>query len=56
MGHGQFFRAYLMARRDGFAGAADWMKGYRSAETARPMANAEVVELRGGIESGLSFS
>ncbi len=45
VGHGQFFRAYLMARIEGFAGTADWMKRYRSAEAARPMANGEVIEL-----------
>jgi broad specificity phosphatase PhoE len=47
VGHGQFFRAYLMARGDGFAGTAEWMKEYRSAESARPMANGEVIELDG---------
>ena len=45
VGHGQFFRAYLMARSDGFPATAGWMKSYRSAETARPMANGEVIEL-----------
>jgi broad specificity phosphatase PhoE len=45
VGHGQFFRAYQRAQDEGFAGTADWMKGYRSAETARPMANGEVIEL-----------
>lgn len=47
VGHGQFFRAYLMALEEGFAATADWMKGYRSSETARPMANGEVIELDG---------
>ena len=45
VGHGQFFRAYLMARNDGFAETADWMRKYRLAETALPMANGEVIEL-----------
>ena len=47
VGHGQFFRAYLRALEEGFAATADWMKGYRSSETARPMANGEVIELDG---------
>jgi broad specificity phosphatase PhoE len=47
VGHGQFFRAYLMAKNEGFAGTADWMQRYRWAETALPMANGEVIELDG---------
>ena len=47
VGHGQFFRAYLMAQHEGFGGTADWMKRYRLAETAQPMANGEIVELDG---------
>jgi broad specificity phosphatase PhoE len=45
VGHGQFFRAYMLARHGNFAGTAEWMKDYRSAETAQPMANGEVIEL-----------
>jgi broad specificity phosphatase PhoE len=47
VGHGQFFRAYLMARNDGFAETADWMRKYRLAEATLPMANGEVIELDG---------
>jgi len=47
VGHGQFFRAYLMARDGGFVETAEWMKAYRSAETARPMANGEIIALEG---------
>lgn len=46
VGHGQFFRAYLMGRDEGFIPSSDWMKRYRSEETARPIANCEVVELK----------
>lgn len=47
VGHGQFFRAYQFGQRHGFAVSADWMTGYRRAETAGPMANGEVIELTG---------
>ena len=54
VGHGQFFRAYLMVLNEGLAGTADWMKRYRAAETARPMTNGEVIELGGeAIENDL---
>lgn len=45
VGHGQFFRAYQLAQRDGFAVSGEWMERYRKDETARPMANCEIVEL-----------
>jgi broad specificity phosphatase PhoE len=47
VGHGQFFRAYLLGQRESFAVTAEWMKEYRTAETARPMANGEIIELTG---------
>jgi len=47
VGHGQFFRGYLMGLSEGFGVAPDWMKAYRATETAKPMANCEIVELRG---------
>jgi hypothetical protein len=47
VGHGQFFRAYLLGQRESFAVTAEWMKGYRTAETALPMANGEIIELTG---------
>ena len=47
VGHGQFFSGYLMGLSKGFSVASDWMKSYRTSETARPMANCEIVELRG---------
>jgi probable phosphoglycerate mutase len=52
VGHGQFFRAYLYGQRRGFAVSAEWMKGYRAAETADPMANCEIVALTGGTLAG----
>jgi hypothetical protein len=51
VGHGQFFRAYLLSRGASFAGTAERMKDYRAAETAQPIANCEVIELD-GVTSG----
>ena len=45
IGHGQFFSAYLMGLEKGFDATPGWMKEYRLGETARPMANCEIVEL-----------
>jgi hypothetical protein len=47
VGHGQFFRAYQQGLCKGFAVSADWMERYRGAETSRPMANCEIIELTG---------
>jgi probable phosphoglycerate mutase len=47
VGHGQFFRAWQLGQRRGFAVAAAWMKTYRADETSRPMANCEVIEVPG---------
>lgn len=47
VGHGQFFSAWLLGLSEGFAPSAEWMRRYRAEETARPMANCEVVELTG---------
>jgi broad specificity phosphatase PhoE len=47
VGHGQFFSAYLFGLKEGFTVSSDWMKRYRNEETARPMANCEIVELTG---------
>ena len=51
VGHGQFFRAYLLSRGGSFAATPELMKGYRAAETAQPIANCEVIELD-GVTSG----
>ncbi len=45
VGHGQFFSGYLLGLDEGFEVSADWMRRYRAAETARPIANGEVIEL-----------
>ena len=48
VGHGQFFRAYLWGRDKDFAATPPRMREYRLAETARPMANGEIIEQRRG--------
>jgi len=45
VGHGQFFHAYLRGHKEGFAASAEWMKRYRTEETARPMKNCEIIQL-----------
>lgn len=47
VGHGQFFSGYLTGLGKGYDVAPDRMKEFRAAEIARPMANCEIVELRG---------
>ncbi len=47
VGHGQFFRAYLWGRDRAFAVTPERMRDYRLAETAHPMANGEIIELKG---------
>jgi broad specificity phosphatase PhoE len=46
IGHGQFFRALLVALPDDFATTREVMRRYRAAETADPIANGAIVELR----------
>jgi broad specificity phosphatase PhoE len=45
VGHGQFFRAYLIALEQGFDTSPQWMRDYRRKETAQPMVNCEVIQL-----------
>ena len=45
VGHGQFFRAYMIARAAGFVLTPEWMRNFRAAEIGQPMANCEVIEL-----------
>jgi broad specificity phosphatase PhoE len=47
VGHGQFFRAYLVGLAEGFVVTPPWMANYRATETAQPMANGEIIELTG---------
>lgn len=47
VGHGQFFRAYMIGLTTGFDVSPDWMRRYRVTEVATPLANGEIVELSG---------
>ena len=47
VGHGQFFRAYMMGLTDGFTATPEWMVRYRTVETGNPVANGEIIELSG---------
>jgi broad specificity phosphatase PhoE len=47
VGHGQFFRAYMMGLTDGFTVTPEWMARYRAVETGSPIANCEIIELNG---------
>ncbi len=48
VGHGQFFRALLMALTEGFATTPEAMRRYRAAETAEQIANGAIIELSAG--------
>ncbi len=52
VGHGQFFSGFLLGLSKGFVVTADWMKGYRASEIAKPLSNCEIVELRGEVLTG----
>lgn len=43
VGHGQFFRAYLLALSEGLSDCSEGMRAFRSAEAADPIRNAQVV-------------
>jgi broad specificity phosphatase PhoE len=47
VGHGQFFRAFMIGLTAGFEATPDWMRRYRATEVATPLANGEIVELSG---------
>jgi len=56
VGHGQFFRAYMMCLTDGFTVTPEWMSRYRIVETGNPMANCEIIELSGEALGGAASS
>ncbi len=45
VGHGQFFRAFLLGIDTGYGTGSAWMAHYRLNETGNPMANCETIEL-----------
>jgi broad specificity phosphatase PhoE len=55
VGHGQFFRAYMMGLSEGFLATADWMARYRTVETAHPIGNGEIIELHREMLTNLTL-
>ena len=47
-----FYAGYTVALSAGFEPSARWMAEYRAREIARPMANGEIIALRGGALEG----
>jgi broad specificity phosphatase PhoE len=45
IGHGQFFKAYLLGLKYGFISSTAWMKRYREEETKKPINNGEILKL-----------
>lgn len=46
VGHGQFFKAFhLNLTHDGFSDTQEWMSLFRQQETAKPIANSEILKL-----------
>lgn len=45
IGHGQFFKAYLLGLKYGFISSKTWMKRYREEETTAPINNGEILKL-----------
>jgi broad specificity phosphatase PhoE len=48
IGHGQFFRAFLLELDEPLEPSADVMRTYRRNESRRPLANGEIVRLTAG--------
>jgi len=45
VGHGQFFRAYLLALSEGLSDCSEGMRAFRRAEAADPIRNAQLLTL-----------
>lgn len=45
VGHGQFFRAYLLALSEGLSDCCEGMRAFRRAEAADPIRNAQLIAL-----------
>jgi broad specificity phosphatase PhoE len=44
VGHGQFFKAFQLGLKYGFASTAEWMKKFRAQETGAPITNGEIIK------------
>jgi broad specificity phosphatase PhoE len=51
VGHGQFFRAFMLCLAAGFDATRDGMLRFRAAETAQPMRNGEILRVTLSAES-----
>ncbi len=45
MGHGQFFKAYLLGLQYGFVATQNWMRLFRKEETQHPIRNGEIIKV-----------
>lgn len=45
VGHGQFFKAFLMGLQSGFEASPQWMRQFRAEETRHPIHNGEIIRL-----------
>lgn len=45
VGHGQFFKAFMLNKAQKYDGTPQWMKMYREKETAHPVKNGEVIRV-----------
>lgn len=45
IGHGQFFKAYLMGQQRGFVPSKEWMRSFREEELKHRINNTEIIKL-----------
>lgn len=45
IGHGQFFKAFLLGLEHGFDVTPDWMRFFRNEESTMPIRNGEIIKL-----------
>lgn len=45
IGHGQFFKAFMLGLRYGFTVSSDWMKRFRHQEQHNPLKNGEIIKV-----------
>lgn len=46
IGHGQFFKAYLLGLQRPWAATKEWMEYFRNEETFKPLLNCEIIKLK----------
>lgn len=45
VGHGHFFKAFLMGLQSGYQASPDWMRRFRAEERKHPISNGEIIRL-----------